>query len=686
MLNGAAVSFTSKMQTLTAPSTTWAETKTLFDCSTDVLGLRNLLSELGHLQEGPTIIYQDNKSAIQIATNRGSLGKTSRAMDLQTLSIRDRIEDHLVFPEYLETDRMIADMGSKALPETPFIKFRDVMNGYALVRARFPDLPLSKYVYDISTDPDFNCDFHHSRSRLSSLIMSMKYHSYSMKNDEINGDHNDDEIEEEEEEDGDNDEDNDEDNSTIEEETNAENLNQSSDNAANPYHGVDAQSDDHQLSDEDIAIPIPCQAFKETGFCRWGSGCRFQHINPYNQTTTTIISHRSFDTNHALSQYTTYNYDITPQARLGGLSPYELRNRSSLHHNINHSTNPCPTYSELHHLITSESVRREGMVNNGGVASLFSFNMNHYPGVLWENDDLPDPRLYNIDVQKLRHWQIRDQDDAEKKDRKLSQMVYNSYDRYLQEIEPVLYNARLRESTRKFTITTVNQHLPTPASIQRRMFSPIMFFPPMLSNNKTMRSFQIQRSLNTFIVRLEALIDNKVIDEVTDNIYWGIFTPNPTPQKAWLRWLRWRTYHNHLTFSNLRNNTITTELEQPEYGPPFLRPIDRRRMELHNCFSLDTITAQYYHLGGCCDEEGIFPKVRHCDPDKVVLYTCASIWRIGHDDEVDSTYIMHKPEILRCNNTWGQQRLKNYLEHLNPEWGRWAILDQPANKRLRGEW
>jgi hypothetical protein len=109
-------------------------------------------------------------------------------------------------------------------------------------------------------------------------------------------------------------------------------------------------------------------------------------------------------------------------------------------------------------------------------------------------------------------------------------------------------------------------------------------------------------------------------------------------------------------------------------------------MELHNCFSLDTITAQYYHLGGCCDEEGIFPKVRHCDPDKVVLYTCASIWRIGHDDEVDSTYIMHKPEILRCNNTWRQQRLKNYLEHLNPEWGRWAILDQPANKRLRGEW
>jgi hypothetical protein len=111
---------------------------TLFDTSTDVIGIRNLLSELGHLQQAPTKIYQDNKSAIQIANNRGSLGKNSRAMDLKTLTIRNRIEDHQVETAWLETKGMIADMGSKALPETPFTRFRDTMNGYALVRARFP--------------------------------------------------------------------------------------------------------------------------------------------------------------------------------------------------------------------------------------------------------------------------------------------------------------------------------------------------------------------------------------------------------------------------------------------------------------------------------------------------------------------------------------------------------------------
>jgi hypothetical protein len=63
------------------------------------LGLRSLLAELGLHQEGPTVIYQDNQPAIQIANNRGSLGKAStccRAKDLIILSVRNHIEDYAV--------------------------------------------------------------------------------------------------------------------------------------------------------------------------------------------------------------------------------------------------------------------------------------------------------------------------------------------------------------------------------------------------------------------------------------------------------------------------------------------------------------------------------------------------------------------------------------------------------------
>jgi hypothetical protein len=111
------------------------------------LGTRNLLAELGQYQDNATKIYCDNQSAIQIANNRGSLGKSSRAKDLKTLSTRNRIEDHEVKTEYCETGDMIADMGTKALAEPRFVRFRDTMNGYALVKAAFPDKELPAYVY-----------------------------------------------------------------------------------------------------------------------------------------------------------------------------------------------------------------------------------------------------------------------------------------------------------------------------------------------------------------------------------------------------------------------------------------------------------------------------------------------------------------------------------------------------------
>ena len=148
MMNGAAILFKAKKQTLTAPSSCWAELTELFNLSTDIRGLRNLVGELGMYQQEPSLCFQDNESAIKIANNRGSLGPTSRAMDLRTLSTRNRIEDHEIKTKFRRTDKMIADMGTKALPENPFVLFRDVMNGYALVKAAFPDKQMSPLIYD----------------------------------------------------------------------------------------------------------------------------------------------------------------------------------------------------------------------------------------------------------------------------------------------------------------------------------------------------------------------------------------------------------------------------------------------------------------------------------------------------------------------------------------------------------
>ena len=130
MMNGAVVSFTSKRHTTTDDSTAAAELTEQHLCACDVEGLRNLMQEIGLVQKEPTIIYQDNQAAIQIANNRGALAKKTRAMDMRTLAVRNKVEDMKVIPVYCETLKMLADIGTKALDPTRFEDLRDAITGY----------------------------------------------------------------------------------------------------------------------------------------------------------------------------------------------------------------------------------------------------------------------------------------------------------------------------------------------------------------------------------------------------------------------------------------------------------------------------------------------------------------------------------------------------------------------------
>ena len=133
MMNGAAISFTSKRHTTTDDSTAAAELTEMYNCACDVEGLRHLMSEVGLHQQLPTVIYQDNMAAIQIAMNRGALAKKTRAMSTRTLSVRNKVEDGKAIPIYLKTLDMVADIGTKTLDATTFERHRDVMTGYMVM-------------------------------------------------------------------------------------------------------------------------------------------------------------------------------------------------------------------------------------------------------------------------------------------------------------------------------------------------------------------------------------------------------------------------------------------------------------------------------------------------------------------------------------------------------------------------
>jgi hypothetical protein len=135
IMNGAVISFTSKRHSTTDDSTAAAELTEQHLCACDVEGLRSLMKEIGLEQLLPTTIFQDNQAAIQIANNRGALAKKTRAMDMRTLAVRNKVEDMKVVPVYCETAKMLADIGTKALEPNRFEILRDLMTGYGVLEA-----------------------------------------------------------------------------------------------------------------------------------------------------------------------------------------------------------------------------------------------------------------------------------------------------------------------------------------------------------------------------------------------------------------------------------------------------------------------------------------------------------------------------------------------------------------------
>jgi hypothetical protein len=131
MMNMAAICFTSKRHTTTDDSTTAAELTELYLAACEVEAMRNLNEEIGLKQDGPTVIYQDNQAAIQIAMNRGSLSRRTRATETRTLTVRNKVEDLKVVPIYVKTTEMIADIGTKALEPKLFTYLRNLVCGYS---------------------------------------------------------------------------------------------------------------------------------------------------------------------------------------------------------------------------------------------------------------------------------------------------------------------------------------------------------------------------------------------------------------------------------------------------------------------------------------------------------------------------------------------------------------------------
>ena len=122
------ISWNSRKQPTVALSSTEAEYLAVSSASQECIFLRGVLSDLGVVVKGATVIYEDNMGAIALTANP-VLRKRTKHIDTRHHFIRELVKDGVVKLEHLGTNEMIADVLTKNLSRPKLDDFRSNMLG-----------------------------------------------------------------------------------------------------------------------------------------------------------------------------------------------------------------------------------------------------------------------------------------------------------------------------------------------------------------------------------------------------------------------------------------------------------------------------------------------------------------------------------------------------------------------------
>ena len=124
-ISGGPVSWRSKKQSSVALSTAEAEYVALASSAQEAVWMRQLTTELGSAPTDATTIFEDNQSAISMASNPQFHGR-AKHISIKYHFIREKVSDGMVKLRYCPTNEMIADMLTKGLPKEQFAKLRHI--------------------------------------------------------------------------------------------------------------------------------------------------------------------------------------------------------------------------------------------------------------------------------------------------------------------------------------------------------------------------------------------------------------------------------------------------------------------------------------------------------------------------------------------------------------------------------
>ena len=125
LLGGTAVTWKSKKQSCVALSTAEAEYMALSSAAQEAIWMRELNSDLGNPQSQPTLVYEDNQSAIAMTKNPQFHGRTKH-INIKYHYVREQVSKDKICLEYCPTEDMLADALTKGIGPEKFEKLRSL--------------------------------------------------------------------------------------------------------------------------------------------------------------------------------------------------------------------------------------------------------------------------------------------------------------------------------------------------------------------------------------------------------------------------------------------------------------------------------------------------------------------------------------------------------------------------------
>ena len=104
-LGTGAISWSSKLQSMVALSTTEAEYISAVEASKEILWMRQFMGELGYPPSSSSILLMDNQSAISVSKNHEHHGRM-KYMDLRWFWLRDAVDSGVIKPVFVPTEDM----------------------------------------------------------------------------------------------------------------------------------------------------------------------------------------------------------------------------------------------------------------------------------------------------------------------------------------------------------------------------------------------------------------------------------------------------------------------------------------------------------------------------------------------------------------------------------------------------